>query len=174
MDLCVLPGEADGARATGRSPPPARRPASVSGEAVRLTHQNVGSRRPSCIPSLRSPRPATRRSPTGLPPRPCPPIPTQAPAIPMHAVQRAGSRGCLLSGSSSRHSRGSSCLLCSQPATSGTLQRPLTPLPGSLASPPGPWLRTCAALSLRSPSRVLSWHCHRGARGRLCVRSVSF
>lgn len=79
MDLCVVQGEADGARATGRSPPPARRPASVSGEAVRLTHQNVGSQRPSCIPSLGSPHPATRRSPTRLPPRPCPPIPTQAP-----------------------------------------------------------------------------------------------
>lgn len=96
------------------------------------------------------------------------------PAIPTHAVQRAGSWGCLLSGSSSRHSRGSSCLLCSQPATSGTHQHPLTPLPGSLASPPGRWLRTRATLSLCSPSRVLSRHCHRGARGRLCVRSVSF
>lgn len=150
-----------------------RRPTPVSGEAVPLTHQNVGSRRPSCIPFLRSPHPATRQSPAGLPPRSCPAnpaAPTQGPATPTHTVQSAVSRGCLLSAWSSLHPRGSSCLLCSQPATSGD---PLVSTDAAAREPGvAPWLWTRTATAPLRAS-ALPPECSRctvtGPHGRLCV-----
>ena len=197
-----------------------RRPTPVSGEAVPLTHQNVGSRRPSCIPFLHSPHPATRQSPAGLPPGSCPANPATRqspaglpprscpanpaarqspaglppgscpvnpatrqspaglppgscpanPATPTHAMQSAVSRGCLLSGWSSLHPRGSSCLLCSQPATSGD---PLVSTDAAAREPGvAPWLWTHTAMAPLRAS-ALPPKCSRctvtGPHGRLCV-----